>query len=228
MRVSGRDEERERAAAAAVQHVRDGMIVGLGSGDTATRAIRQLGARVQTGLHIIAVATSEASAELGRSLGINVRTPDDVARIDLTIDGADEIDPQLHLIKGGGAAHTREKLVAQASAELIIVVDADKRVQRLGEKMRLPVEVLTFGARWTLDRLRRLGLDPRVRAGVKTDNGNLIADCVIPPGMELHTLANELDRLTGVVEHGLFLDEATLAYIGEGSEVTRLSRLPRS
>jgi ribose 5-phosphate isomerase A len=222
--VSGRDEERERAAAAAIQHVRDGMIVGLGSGDTATRAIRQLGARVQTGLHIIAVATSEASANLGRSLGINVRAPDDVARIDLTIDGADEIDPQLRLIKGGGAAHTREKLVARASLELIIVADAGKRVQRLGEKMRLPVEILPFGARWTLERLRGLGLDPRVREGVTTDNGNLIADCVIPRDVELRTLADQLDRSSGVVEHGLFLDEATLAYIGDGSDVTRLGR----
>jgi ribose 5-phosphate isomerase A len=210
-----------------VQHVREGMIVGLGSGDTATRAIRQLGARVQAGLGIIAVATSEASAALGRSLGIDVRAPDDVAHIDLTIDGADEIDPQLRLIKGGGAAHTREKLVARASTQLIVVADAGKRVHHLGEKMRLPVEVLPFGARWTLGRLGALGLDPRVRDGVTTDNGNLICDCALPRDRDLLTLADTLDRMSGVVEHGLFLDEATLAYVGDSDGVTRLDRLPR-
>lgn len=222
--MTTRDEERERAAAAAVAHVQAGMIVGLGSGDTATRAIRQLGVRVQAGLRITAVATSEASAQLGRSLGIDVRPPDDVAAIDLTLDGADELDPQLRLIKGGGAAHTREKLVAQASRQLIIVADAGKRVQRLGEKMRLPVEILPFGARWTLDKLRALDLDPIVRANVTSDNGNLIADCRLAPDRDLRALAQSLDTTTGVVEHGLFLDEATLAYVGEGDHVIRLTR----
>jgi ribose 5-phosphate isomerase A len=200
------------------------MVVGLGSGDTAARAIRQLGVRVREGLLITAVATSEKSAELGRSLGIDVRQPDDIAKIDLTLDGADEIDAQLRLIKGGGAAHTREKLVAQASAQLIIVADAGKRVRRLGEKMRLPVEILPFGARWTLQRLSALYLDPVVRAGVTTDNGNLIADCRITADLELNALAQALDSITGVVEHGLFLDQATLAYVGDASGVTRMTR----
>lgn len=212
-------EPRDRAAHAAVAHVRDGMIVGLGSGDTAARAIRLLAGRA-----IVGVATSEKSAALARSIAIEVIAPDDVATIDLTIDGADEIDPALRLIKGGGAAHTREKLVARASKELIIVADADKRVARLGERMRLPVEILPFGARWTLARLHGLGLDPRVRAGVTTDNGNLLADCALGAVDDLPALAAAIKALAGVVEHGLFLDEATLAYVGTASGVERLAR----
>ena len=202
-------------------HVRDGMVVGLGSGDTASRAIRMLGARA---LRITAVATSETSAALGRSVGIDVLAPDEVATIDLTIDGADEIDPQLRLIKGGGAAHTREKLVARASKQLIIVADAQKLVQRLGEKMRLPVEILPFGKRWTLARLDALGLDPHLRNGVVTDNGNSIADCALAPTIDLVALAAAIKSLPGVVEHGLFLDEATLVYVGTDSGVDRLTR----
>jgi ribose 5-phosphate isomerase A len=210
---------RDRAAHAAVAHVTDGMIVGLGSGDTASRAIRLLGGRKITG-----VATSEKSAALARSVGIDVLAPDDVATIDLTIDGADEIDPELRLIKGGGGAHTREKLVARASRQLIVVVDAQKRVARLGEHMRLPVEILPFAQRWTLERLLALGLPPIVRAGFVTDNGNLIADCALGAVEDLRALAAAIKALPGVVEHGLFLDEATIAYVGTDDGVDRLSR----
>ena len=215
------DDARERAAKAAVAHVADGMVVGLGSGDTASRAIRQLGL---TRPRILGVATSEKSAALARSVGLDVRTPEEVAAIDLTIDGADEIDASLRLIKGGGGAHTREKLVARASKQLIIVVDAAKRVRRLGEHMRLPVEILPFGANWTLDRLRALGLDPKVRGGVHSDNGNVLCDCALPPTLELRDLAARIKALPGVVEHGLFLDEATIAYVGTTTGVERMSR----
>ena len=210
---------RDRAAQAAVAHVEDGMIVGLGSGDTAARAIRLLGGR-----RIVGVATSDKSAALARSLGITVRAPDEVEAIDLTIDGADEIDPALRLIKGGGGAHTREKLVARASRELVIVADADKRVARLGERMPLPVEILPFAQRWTLARLAALGLPPVVREGFVTDNGNVIADCALGPVEDLAALAAALKALPGVVEHGLFLDEATLAYVGRADGVDRLTR----
>jgi ribose 5-phosphate isomerase A len=210
---------RDRAAAAAVAHVEDGMIVGLGSGDTAARAIRLLGGRRITG-----VATSEKSAALARSLGLDVRAPDDVATIDLTLDGADEIDPALRLIKGGGGAHTREKLVARASKQMIVVADEAKRVARLGEHMPLPVEILPFAQRWTLAALAALGLPPRVRAGFVTDNGNLVADCALGPVADLAALAAAVKALPGVVDHGLFLDEATLAYVGRADGVDRLTR----
>src|SRR3954469_6801187 len=210
---------RDRAAQAAATHVADGMIVGLGSGDTASRAIRMLGGRA-----IVGVATSEKSAALARSVGIEVRAPDDVTAIDLTIDGADEIDAQLRLIKGGGGAHTREKLVARASKQMIVVADTAKRVARLGERMRLPVEILPFAQAWTLARLAALGLPPVVRAGFVTDNGNLIADCALGPADDLAALAARLKALPGVVEHGLFLDEATSAYVGRADGVDRLVR----
>jgi ribose 5-phosphate isomerase A len=154
-----------------------------------------------------------------------VRAPDEVAAIDLTIDGADEIDPRLRLIKGGGGAHTREKLVARASGELIIVADEPKRVARLGEHMPLPVEILPFARRWTLARLEALGLPPTIRAGFLTDNGNLIADCALGPVADLQALAAAIKALPGVVEHGLFLDEASVAYVGgRDGGVERLTR----
>jgi len=202
-----------------VAHVADGMIVGLGSGDTASRAIRMLGGRA-----IVGVATSEKSAALARSVGIEVREPGAVTAIDLTIDGADEIDPQLRLVKGGGGAHTREKLVARASKQMIVVADEQKRVARLGEHMRLPVEILPFAHAWTLARLDALGLPPIVRAGFVTDNGNLIADCALGPVADLAALAAALKALPGVVEHGLFLDEATIAYVGRADGIDRLTR----
>ena len=210
---------RDRAAAAAVAHVEDGMIVGLGSGDTAARAIRLLAGRRITG-----VATSEKSAALARSLGLEVCAPDDVAAIDLTIDGADEIDPALRLVKGGGGAHTREKLVARASKQMIVVADEAKRVARLGEHMPLPVEILPFAERWTLAALAALGLPPVVRAGFATDNGNLIADCALGPVADLAALAAAIKSLPGVVDHGLFLVEATLAYVGRSDGVDELTR----
>ncbi|MDB4971096.1 MAG: ribose 5-phosphate isomerase [Myxococcales bacterium] len=212
-------DARDRAAEAAVQHVADDMIVGLGSGDTASRAIRQLAGR-----RITCVATSEASAQLGRQVGLDVRAPDEIDVIDLTIDGADEIDPQLRLLKGGGGAHTREKLVARRSKALIIVADRAKQVTRLGERMRLPVEVLPFARRWTFAALEELGLEPRLRAGFTTDNGNVIADCALAAGVDLDALAALVKATSGVVEHGLFLVEATLAYVGSDDGVVRLQR----
>ena len=197
------------------------MTVGLGSGDTAARAIRFLGERR---LDIVGVATSERSAALARSVGIVVRAPDDVPAIDVTIDGADELDDALRIIKGGGAAHTREKLVARASAQLIIVADAGKRVRYLGEHMPLPIEILPFGGEWTKTRLRALGLLPRVRDGIVSDNGNLIVDCPIGPGVDVRALAAAIKAQPGVVEHGFFLDEASLAYVGTEDGVERVTR----
>ncbi len=215
------DDARDRAAAAAVGEVTRGMVVGLGSGDTASRAIIALG-RAQLG--IIAVASSEKSAALGRQVGLDVRAPDEVDAIDLTIDGADEIDAQLRLIKGAGGALTREKMLARASRRLVIVADDAKRVTRLGQRMPLPVEILAFASRWTLARLTALGLVPKVRAGFFSDNGGVIADCALGPDVDPVALTRSLDALPGVIEHGLFLDEAAVVYLGNSSGVERLTR----
>ena len=201
---------RDAAARAAAAEARPGMLVGLGTGDTAERAIRALAERR---LAIVTVATSQRSAALARQLGLEVRDPDEVDHLDLTIDGADEIDPRLRLLKGAGGALTREKLVARASRRLIIVADELKLVAALGEKHRLPVEILPFARRWTLARLP----DPVLREGFVTDNGGLIADCRVEG--DPVALAASLERTPGVVEHGLFLDEAAAAYIGTGGGV---------
>jgi ribose 5-phosphate isomerase A len=207
-------DARDRAAEAAVSEVEDGMIVGLGTGDTAARAVRALAGRAIEG-----VPTSQRTAELARSLGIRLREPD--VEIDVTIDGADEVDPLLRLVKGGGGALTREKLVARASKRLVIVADEEKRVSRLGEKRRLPVEILPFGARWTMKRLEQL--DPKLREGFVTENGGLVIDCELV-GDPLQ-LAELLDATPGVIEHGLFLDEASVVYVGGPSGVTTLRRV---
>jgi ribose 5-phosphate isomerase A len=204
------DQARQKAAEAALAELRAGMVVGLGTGDTASRAIVALG---QARLPVIGVATSERSAELARTVGIEVRSPDEVDSIDVTIDGADEIDPQLRLVKGAGGALTREKLVARASRKLVIVADSDKCVSRLGERAPLPVEILSFGARWTMARLASLGLEPKPREG-RSDNGGLLVDCVLAASVDVVELARALKQLPGVIEHGLFLDEAQVAYIG--------------
>jgi ribose 5-phosphate isomerase A len=216
-------QARDRAVHAALKEVVNGMKVGLGTGDTAGRFIRALGERVRDGLSIVGVATSQSSADLARSLGIPVLAPDEVAALDLTVDGADEIDPQLRLIKGGGGAHTREKLVAHASRKLVIVADWQKKVQRLGERMRLPVEILPFSPRWTMAQLQQLGLLPELRlrdgAPVLTDNGGLIVDCALQQESDLGALAEAIKGLPGVVEHGLFLVEARVVYVGTPDDV---------
>jgi ribose 5-phosphate isomerase A len=218
------EDARRRAGIEAAALVEPGMIVGLGTGGTAAHALRALADRARAGLAFTGVATSRATESLARSLGLALRAPDDVDAIDLTIDGADELDASLRLIKGGGGALTREKLVARASKRVAIVADWHKRVARLGERMPLPVEILAFGARWTCARLAELGLAPRVREGFVTDSGGLIADCALPATTDVAALALSLKRITGVVEHGLFLSEATLAFIATPTTVDVLRR----
>jgi ribose 5-phosphate isomerase A len=217
-------EARRAAAARAVELVEPDMVVGLGSGDTAAHAVRALAERVRAGLRLTGVPTSRATAELAGQLGIMLVEPDDVEALDLTIDGADEIDPELRLVKGAGGALVRERLVARASRRLVIVADDEKLVPRLGAKRRLPVEILPFGTRWTLARLGALGLDPRPRMGAKSDGGGLLVDCAIGADVELGGLAATLKGLPGVVDHGLFLDEASEAFIGFPDHVERRSR----
>jgi ribose 5-phosphate isomerase A len=223
-----RDAEKAAAAAAALAEVRDGMLVGLGSGSTAGHAVKALARRVTAGLRVDCVATSSATEALARALGLPVRPFDDVGRVDLTIDGADEIDPSLRAIKGGGGALTREKVVAAASDRVHIAVDSTKAVERLG-RFPLPLEVLPFATAWVDRALRDLGGMPtRRRDGdgspFRTDQGNYIVDVGFGLIDDPAALAAALSRLPGIVEHGLFLDEIDTVFIGRGGRVEVMRR----
>ncbi|MFI4936508.1 MAG: ribose-5-phosphate isomerase RpiA [Caulobacterales bacterium] len=222
------DEQKRIAGEAAAALVEGGMTVGLGTGSTAVWFVRALAAR---GLDVTGVATSSSTADLAASLGLKLASLDEAARIDLTVDGADEIGPGLGLIKGAGAALLREKLVWEASARCVVIADAGKRVARLG-KSPLPIEVIAFGHRSTALRICDalaecdIGVAPRLRirdgAPVMTDSGNLIYDAACGAIADPAALAAALKSVTGVVEHGLFLDLADLALIGTDDGVVSL------
>jgi ribose 5-phosphate isomerase A len=196
------------AAERAVEEIRDGMIVGLGTGSTAYWAIQKIGERVQQGLQIQAVATSTKSEEQAKQLHIPIVAFSDIAHIDITIDGADEVDENKNLIKGGGGALLREKIIASNSQQLYIVVDESKLVQHLG-RFRLPVEIVPFAYELTLKNIQALGGQPIIRnisgKDFITDNGNLIADCNFYPIHDPAALNTQLHLIPGVVETGLFL-----------------------
>lgn len=219
------DTEKARAGAAAAQEVQDGMLVGLGTGSTAAHAIAAIGARVATGLRIRAVATSRASEALAQRVGIVMLDFADVPRLDLTIDGADEIDSRFFAIKGGGGAMLREKVVAAASDRMVVIADGAKRVAAIGAKAPVPVEILPF-ARASL--LARLGEGAVLRQDPDgpyvTDNGNNIVDCRLDLQNPRESAA-WLDGIAGVLGHGLFLDEVDAAYFAQDGTVSRLERL---
>lgn len=209
---------KQLAAEKAVEYVEDGMKIGLGTGSTAYWAIRKLGERVQKGLKITAVATSQASEDQARELGIPLVAFSDIDSLDLTIDGADELDSRLQLIKGGGGALLREKIVAMGSTRMIVVADESKAVSTLG-KFPLPVEIVPFAWEWTLAALKKLGCSAELRRNgdelYKTDNGNYIADCRFEAIASAPELALSLQDIPGVVEHGLFIGIADMAIIGK-------------
>lgn len=211
-------EAKRAAAEEAVKFIREGMTVGLGTGSTAYWAIHAIGARVAEGLRIQAVATSEATERFARECGIPLL--DKLTELDVTIDGADEVDGRLNAIKGGGGALLREKLVAAASRELILIVDDSKCVHRLGA-FPLPVEIVPFGAELTMRQIGRLGCRPVLREKegrpFVTDNGNFIADCPFGRIEQPEELQHGLKRITGVVDHGLFISMADKLIIGHGS-----------
>jgi len=214
-------DDKRRAALAAVAEVRPGMIVGLGTGSTAAFAIEALGERVRSCLTITAVATSRATEALARAAGIAlIALP---ARIDLTIDGADEIDDDLRAIKGAGGAMLREKVVAAASLRVLVIADGSKRVARIGAA-KIPVEALPFAQAFVATRLAALGGVPVLRAGFVTDQGNRIFDCRFPGETDHTALATEIAAIPGALGHGLFLTEVSAAYIAADGVVTRLER----
>lgn len=221
------DQAKLLAAKRAVEFISDGMNVGLGTGSTATLFIRELGKAVQAGLRIQAIATSDASATLAQQLGIPMTNFEKTPVLDVNVDGADEIAPKLALIKGGGGAHLREKIVASAARRFIVVADETKVVPQLG-KFPLPVEVIPLALPLVQRRLTDLSLNPVLRKARSgdgpwiTDEGNVILDChcgVIPAPEET---AAEINNIVGVVEHGLFLNMATLALVAGENGVREL------
>ena len=211
------------AAEEAVEHVRNGMIVGLGTGTTAYWAIQKLGEKVKQGLKIATVATSEQSAQLATELNIPMISFDHIKEIDLTIDGADEVDANRDLIKGGGGALLREKIIAINSRKYIIVVDATKVVSHLG-RFPLPVEIVPYASSLTIKKIEQLGCKTNIRKEegkqdkhYVTDNGNLIVDCHFDLILDPSTLNLQLHLIAGVVETGLFVNMTPTLIIGHPS-----------
>lgn len=231
--MTQRDEFKQQAAERAVGLVQSGMTVGLGTGETATYAIRRLGALLRAGTleDIEGVATSLATAAEAVRLGIPLLEESRATPTDITIDGADEIDPALNLIKGRGGAFLREKIVAQTSRRVVIVADHSKLSPALGTSSPLPVEVVPFGSRYQLEYLKRLipqaQISFRMAPGdspVRTDQGNFILDCVTGPIEQPEELASRLQTRAGVVAHGLFLGLATDVIIAGPSGIEHRTR----
>lgn len=231
--MSDRDRLKRAAAEAALDLVEDGMLVGLGTGSTVAHFLDLLGRALHEGRvsDVTGVPTSVRTASEAHSKGIPLHEPDEGMTLDLTVDGADEVSPELDLVKGMGGALLREKLVASASARLVIIADASKRVERLGTRSPVPVEVIPFG--WTLHLpfLRDLGAEPQLRAGTgggheTTDNGNYVVDCRFPDGLDDPAAIEEaLRHRTGIVENGLFLGMAERAILA-GPEGVRVLEAP--
>lgn len=209
---------KQAAGYRAAEFVEDGMVIGLGTGSTAFYVIEKIGQRVAEGLKVSAIATSKASEELARKNNIPLIEAADVTELDLAIDGADEFDPSLALIKGGGGALLREKLVAINSKRFIVIAGADKRVAHLGN-FKLPIEIIPFTYEWTLNQLRKkydVPFEMRMNNDelYVTDNGNYIVDASFEKIESPSTLSEELKAMVGVVDHGLFVDIAELVIVG--------------
>lgn len=208
------DALKQRAAERALDYVRDGMRLGLGTGSTAAKFVDLVGARVKDGLDVICVPTSEATRQQAENLGIALTTLEQLPELDLTVDGADEFDGELRLIKGGGGALLREKIVAASSARMVVIADQSKRVETLGA-FPLPVEVVKFGWQSTLSKIKKvatsLGCDGEISLRGDsskpfiTDGGNYILDCAFGKIPDPDGLAAAFSSIPGVVEHGLFI-----------------------
>ncbi len=218
----------EAIAARALGLVKDGATVGLGSGRAATAFIRALGERFRDGLRLRGVPTSEASAAVAREYGIPLVGLDEVENIDVTVDGADEVDPQLDMIKGYGAALLRERIVADCSRQRVILVGEEKLVGRLGSRGIVPVEVVPFAAAFCSRRLAALGGRPQMRkkdgSPLVTDNGNHIIDCGVDPLDSPREFDAAVRAISGVVGTGLFLGIADLVLVGEAAGIREMKR----
>jgi ribose 5-phosphate isomerase A len=220
------EAEKEAAGRAAAELIRDGDVVGLGTGSTAYFTVLALGERVKAGLKIVGIPTSIQTADLARAVGIPLTTLDEHPEIDITIDGADEVDSKLNLIKGGGGALTREKVIATASKKMVVVADSSKVVNVLG-KFPLPVEVIAFARTVVEKNIVALCASPKLRTKPDgslfvTDNGNQILDCSFGRIEDPPALARLLSDMPGIVEHGLFIGLAKLVIIGRGTSVDEI------
>ena len=222
------DDAKRMAARRALEFVEDGMSLGLGSGTTSAIFIQELGERVKDGLRVRGIATSAASQQLAESLSIPITNFDESPELDLAIDGADEIGPGLALIKGGGGALLREKIVESAARKLIVIADSSKLVHRLGS-FPLPVEVIQMALPIVTRKLEALGLNPKLRhhpGGSRyiTDEGNYILDCACGEIKNPVKTAADISDITGVVEHGLFLKMASFALVASHHGVTKVGK----
>jgi ribose 5-phosphate isomerase A len=221
-----RDEHKRAAACAAIAELPEAGVIGLGTGSTARYFIEEVAALVKTGRRYVGVPTSTDTRALAESLGIELLDDDGPWDVLVCVDGADEIDPDCNVIKGGGAAHTRERIVNFAARRNVIIADASKLSARVGTKSPIPVEVMRFGHRETARALAPFG-EPRLRSGVTTDNGNVIYDVAVQPLEDPSAVARALRLLPGVVEVGLFVGRVDVAIVAGDEGIQRLARAPR-
>ena len=222
------ENEKELAARASVKFVKDGNVVGLGTGSTAVFVVRALAEKVKAGMKIRGIPTSVSTEKLATSLGIQMITLADCQDIDVTIDGADEFDPGLRLTKGGGGALLREKIVASASKQMVVIADSSKQVAVLG-KFPLPVEVIKFARPLVQKKIAAMGAKVELRKTATgepfiTDEGNHILDCNFGQIPDPPALARAISDTPGVVEHGLFVNLASVVLMGKGDQVKEIRR----
>jgi ribose 5-phosphate isomerase A len=229
--VSWREEAKKLVALEAVKHVKDGFVVGLGSGSTAAYVIQEIGRMIQEeGLHVRGVPSSSQAMILAVTSGIPLTTLDEYPVLDLAIDGADEVDRKLDMIKGGGGALMREKIVASAAKQVVIVADETKLVEKLGSTFRLPVEVLPFALATASASIKEMGGKPFLRDGkgkvgaVVTDNGNYILDVDFGAIDNADALNRRLKLIPGVIETGLFIGIADVVYLGKSDGIIELKK----
>lgn len=229
--MTWREEAKKKVALEAVKHVKDNFIVGLGSGSTAAYAIQEIGRLIQqNNLRILAVPSSSQAKILAVQSGVPLTTLDEHPIIDLAIDGADEVDKKFDMIKGGGGALTREKIVASVAKQVVIIADETKLVNNLGTNFRVPVEVLPFALATVTVGIKKLGGNPLLREGkgkvgaVVTDNGNYIVDVDFGPIDNAEKLNQQLKLIPGVIETGLFIGLANIVYLGKPEGIIRLTK----
>ncbi|HLG72462.1 MAG TPA: ribose-5-phosphate isomerase RpiA [Chloroflexota bacterium] len=227
--MSDQDAEKRQAGIAAAEQVRSGMTLGLGSGSTVYFYLEELGRRVrEDGLQVAGIPTSERTAALARDFGVPLTTFDEHQTLDLAVDGADEVDPKLNLVKGHGGALLREKIIAAAAKRLVIIVDSTKLSDALGTRMTLPVEVVPFACALAQKRLADLGAQPVLRATegqpFVTDNGNWILDCAFAPMADPARLEADINRVPGVMENGLFIGMADEVIVARSGSIERINR----